>query len=215
MVLTLIKGIIAGLGASIPLGPLGVLCIQKTLSKGRNSGFFTGLGSSISDSFYAMLSLFCLAIVQEFTSTHGAIVDVIGGLIIAFVGYRVYRNNPVKQITQKNGAKRHLEDLLEGFAMTITNPGSVFLILMIFSMVGVDTMDSAGSISVLTTLVGFTIGSVAWWYILSTTINVFRKKFRIKQLITMNKVSGVIIIFLGLAMVLRGVLKFLGKYPIS
>lgn len=215
MVLTLIKGIIAGLGASIPLGPLGVLCIQKTLSKGRNSGFFTGLGSSISDSFYAMLSLFCLAIVQEFTSTHGAIVDVIGGLIIAFVGYRVFENNPVKQITQKNGAKRHLEDLLEGFAMTITNPGSVFLILMIFSMVGVDTMDSAGSISVLTTLVGFTIGSVAWWYILSTTINVFRKKFRIKQLITMNKVSGVIIIFLGLAMVLRGVLKFLGKYPIS
>lgn len=215
MVLTLIKGIIAGLGASIPLGPLGVLCIQKTLSKGRNSGFFTGLGSSISDSFYAMLSLFCLAIVQEFTSTHGAIVDVIGGLIIAFVGYRVFKNNPVKQITQKNGAKRHLEDLLEGFAMTITNPGSVFLILMIFSMVGVDTMDSAGSISVLTTLVGFTIGSVAWWYILSTTINVFRKKFRIKQLITMNKVSGVIIIFLGLAMVLRGVLKFLGKYPIA
>ena len=215
MVLTLLKGIIAGLGASIPLGPLGVLCIQKTLSKGRNSGFFTGLGSSISDSFYAMLSLFCLAIVQEFTSTHGAIVDVIGGLIIAFVGFRVYKNNPVKQITQKNGAKRHLEDLLEGFAMTITNPGSVFLILMIFSMVGVDTMDSAGSISVLTTLVGFTIGSVAWWYILSTTINVFRKKFRIKQLITMNKVSGVIIIFLGLAMVLRGVLKFLGKYPIA
>lgn len=215
MVLTLIKGIIAGLGASIPLGPLGVLCIQKTLSKGRNSGFFTGLGSSISDSFYAMLSLFCLAIVQEFTSTHGATVDVIGGLIIAFVGYRVFKNNPVKQITQKNGAKRHLEDLLEGFAMTITNPGSVFLILMIFSMVGVDTMDSAGSISVLTTLVGFTIGSVAWWYILSTTINVFRKKFRIKQLITMNKVSGIIIIFLGLAMVLRGVLKFLGKYPIA
>ncbi len=213
MIPTLIKGFIAGLGASIPLGPLGVLCIQKTLSRGRNSGFFTGLGSSISDTFYAGIALLGLAFVQRLLDTHGNIVDLVGGIIILLIGLKVYFTNPIKQIAQKKGNKRHLEDLFEGFAMTITNPGSVFFILWMFAMVGVDTVSSEGHFSIITTLAGVLLGTVTWWFTLSTTINIFRKHFRIKQLITMNKISGVVIIFLGFMMSFRGVLKMLDLYP--
>lgn len=213
MIPTLIKGFITGYGASVPLGPLGVLVIQKTLSRGRNSGFFTGLGSSLSDTFYAGIALISLAFIQKFFATHGNSVYLVAGIVIIFFGIKVYFTNPIKQIAQKKGKKRHLEDFFEGFAMTITNPGSLFFVLWFFTFLGVDTTNSEGHFSAITTLTGVLLGTMAWWLTLSTTIDKFRKHFRIKQLITMNKISGVVIIFLGFMMSFKGVLKMLGLYP--
>ena len=134
MLVTLLKGFIVGLGASIPLGPLGVLCVQKTLSKGRNSGLFTGLGASVSDTFYAGLSLIGLSFVENLINENRAIVMLVGGIIIALIGLKVYTTNPIKQIRQKSSNKRHLEDFVEALVMTITNPGAIFLILGLIKM---------------------------------------------------------------------------------
>ncbi len=211
MLVTLIKGFIVGLGASIPLGPLGVLCVQKTLSKGRNSGLFTGLGASVSDTFYAALSLIGLSFVEEFLSTHRALVMLIGGIVIVLIGLKVYSTNPIKQIKQKNTNKRHLEDFVEALFMTITNPGALFLILGLFAAVGINSGDNAESISVITTLWGVFLGTVTWWFILTTTINVFRKKFRLKQLMMINRIAGIIIAVLGIISACDGIVKMILK----
>lgn len=205
----LLKGFIVGMGASIPLGPLGVLCIQKTLSKGRNSGFLTGLGASVSDTFYAAISLLGLAFIQNVIKEHMNWVMLFGGLIIILIGIKVYLTNPIKQIRQKNTNRKHLEDFFEALIMTITNPGAIFLILGLLAAAGINISDGVEKGSVVTILWGVFIGSAIWWFSLSTTVNIFRKKFRIKQLIMINRISGIAIIVLGVISLCDGLIKLL------
>lgn len=205
----LLKGFIVGMGASIPLGPLGVLCIQKTLSKGRNSGFLTGLGASVSDTFYAAISLLGLAFIQNVIKEHMNWVMLFGGLIIILIGIKVYLTNPIKQIRQKNTNRKHLEDFFEALIMTITNPGAIFLILGLLAAAGINISDGVEKGSVVTILWGVFIGSAIWWFSLSTTVNIFRKKFRLKQLIMINRISGIAIIVLGVISLCDGLIKLL------
>ena len=209
MITTLIKGFIVGLGASIPLGPLGVLCVQKTLGNGRNSGFITGLGASVSDTFYAAISLMGLAFIQNLIDKNMDWVMLFGGLIIMYIGVKIYLTNPIKQIQQKNKNKRHMEDFFEALFMTITNPGAIFLILGLFAAVGINLDENVSKGTLVTTLWGVFAGSAAWWFTLGTTINVFRKKFRIKQLMMINKVSGIIIFVLGLISMFNGAFELI------
>ena len=207
MLVTLLKGFIVGLGASIPLGPLGVLCVQKTLSKGRNSGLFTGLGASVSDTFYAGLSLIGLSFVENLINENRAFVMLVGGVVIVLIGLKVYMTNPIKQIRQKSSNKRHLEDFVEELVMTIKNPGALFLILGLFAAVGINSSDNAGNLTIITTLWGVFLGSASWWFLLSTTINVFRKRFRLKQLMMINRIAGIIIAVLGIISACDGIVK--------
>ena len=199
MLLSLVQGFIVGIGASIPLGPLGILCVQKTLSKGRNSGLITGLGSAASDTFYAGISLLGLAFIQNLIKEQKDWIMLIGGIIIVLIGIKIYLTNPLKQVKQNNGNKKRLEDFFEAFFMTITNPGAIFLIIGLFAVVGIDvTSGETSKFKIFSILWGVFGGATFWWFILSTTINVFRKKFRLKQLIMVNKVSGIIIAVLGI-----------------
>jgi threonine/homoserine/homoserine lactone efflux protein len=211
MITALVKGIIVGLGASIPLGPLGVLCVQKTLGNGRNSGFITGLGASVSDTFYAAISLMGLAFIQNLIDENMDWVMFIGGLIIMYIGVKIYLTNPIKQIKQKNKNKKHVEDFFEALFMTITNPGAIFLILGLFAAVGINVGESVSKSTLIATLWGVFAGSAAWWFALSTTINVFRKRFRIKQLMMINKISGIVIFVLGLISMFNGVFELVLK----
>lgn len=211
MIVTLLKGFIVGMGASIPLGPLGVLCVQKTLSKGRNSGLITGLGASVSDTFYAAISLLGLVFIEDLIDKNREWVMLFGGLIILLIGLKIYLTNPVKQIRQKNTGKKHVEDFFEALIMTITNPGAIFLILGLLAAVGINTHTGMERPSVVTILWGVFLGSATWWFILSTGINMFRKKFRIKQLIMINRVSGIIIFALGLISMCDGILELILK----
>ena len=211
MLVALLKGFIVGLGASIPLGPLGVLCVQKTLSKGRNSGLFTGLGASVSDTFYAGLSLIGLSFVENLINENRAVVMLVGGIVIALIGLKVYTTNPIKQIRQKSSTKRHLEDFVEALIMTMTNPGALFLILGLFAAVGIKSSDNAGNVTIIATLWGVFLGSATWWFFLSTSINVFRKRFRLKQLMMINRIAGIIIAVLGIISACDGIVKLVTK----
>jgi len=211
MITALVKGFIVGLGASIPLGPLGVLCVQKTLGSGRNSGFITGLGASVSDTFYAAISLMGLAFIQNLIEENIDWVMLFGGLVIMYIGVKIYLTNPIKQIRQKNKNKRHVEDFFEALFMTVTNPGAIFLILGLFAAVGINVGESVSKGALITTLWGVFAGSAAWWFTLSTTINVFRKRFRIKQLMMINRISGIVIFVLGLISMFNGAFELILK----
>lgn len=202
-----LKALIVGLGASIPLGPVGILCIQKTLSKGRNSGFSVGLGSSIADTFYASLALLSLAFIQSWLYENKLWVMIVGGIIIALFGIRIALKNPVKQIRQpKQGTKKHVQDLLQGLLFTITNPGSLVLLLALFAFVRIDINQHENhTVSVL--LAGVFTGTLTWWSILSTSINAFRKKFRLRQLLYINRISGTVIAVLGLISTMEGIYR--------
>lgn len=207
----LLKGVIVGLCASVPLGPIGVLCIQRTLSKGRNSGFITGLGAAVSDTVFAAIALLSLSFVQRILSDYQDVVMIAGGLIVGAFGVKLFMTNPIKQIKRvKSGDKRYWQDFLSTVLMTISNPGAFFLMLGLFAFIGIDSGDGGGAANVIASaLAGVFLGASLWWHILSTSINMFRNKMRLRQLIMINRVSGVVIMVLGVISVFEGLYRIL------
>lgn len=212
LVESIVKGFIVGIGASIPLGPLGVMCVQKTLSKGRISGMVTGLGASITDTIFATFAIVSLALIQEFVKNNEISVLFYGGLAVIVIGLKIFLTNPVKQIRRSKGGKKLLEDFLSAIIMTITNPGAVFLILGLFAFVGLNVDSSSSGQVIFAALLGVFLGANAWWIILSNSINIFRNKFRLKQLLMINRVAGVVIMVLGFFSVAEGAWRFLYNY---
>ena len=94
----LIKGLIIGLLVSVPLGPIGVLCIQRTLNKGRRSGFISGLGASSADTIFALVASLGLTIVINFVREQQQYFQIAGGLIVLYIGFKIFYTNPVKQL---------------------------------------------------------------------------------------------------------------------
>ncbi len=212
MIDSLIKGFIVGIGASIPLGPLGVMCVQKTLSKGRASGIATGLGASVTDTFFAALAILSLALIQDFVNTNSSSVLSIGGFIVMAIGVKIFITNPVKQIRQNKGGKRLFEDFISAFIMTITNPGAIFLILGLFAFTGLEVDSSSSWKVIISALAGVFLGAMAWWIILSTSINVFRTKFRLRQLLLINRIAGIVIVAIGFFSFVKGLWQLILAY---
>lgn len=212
MLIDFIKGFIIGMGASIPLGPIGILCIQRTLSKGKSSGIITGMGAAFTDTLFAALALLSLSFVDEIIVEYRNWVMIIGGIIVGLFGLKTFMTNPVKQIKRlKSGKKRYWEDFFSTVLMTITNPGAFFLMLGLFAFAGIEASGSSeANTTIITILWGVFAGAVLWWFTLSTTINVFRSRFRLRQLLIINRVAGIIIMVLGLISLFDGMIKQLG-----
>lgn len=198
MILTLfVKGIIVGLLASIPLGPIGVICIQRTINKGKLSGYLSGMGAASADTIFAAIAGFSLTFIISFIEEKQIIFQTIGGVIVLALGIKIFYTNPIKQLRRHKRKKNSLlEDYLSVLLVTITNPLAVFLFIALFASLGVVTEGTNLWLSLVATS-GVFIGAVAWWYILITLVDVFRSKFRLKQLWWINKISGAVIFIIG------------------
>ncbi|MDR1681090.1 MAG: LysE family translocator [Prevotellaceae bacterium] len=203
------KGILVGLGASIPLGPIGVLVVQRTISKGRNSGFISGLGAATADTIFAALAVLSLAFVQRIFDANEAYFLLFGGLLVAAIGLSVYLTNPIKQLRRKRGATHSFEDYISVFLLTLSNPGATFLMLALFALVGVDVDKQSGALNIVIVLWGVVIGAAAWWFLLSWLISHFRDRFRIRQLWYINRIAGIVIMVLGIISVFGGLERLL------
>lgn len=202
-VVYIFRGILIGLMVSIPLGPMGVLIIQKTLQKGTLSGFVAGLGVACADLFYALVAVFGLGIVMNVIQAHELLLQIIGGIFLMIVGLKIYFDNPLKQIRMKKKITKTglLGDFLALFFLTISNPIPIVVFMAVFA--GASVFSDEPSIQIqLFVFLGILIGTSLWWYTLSTLVNIFRKKFRLRVLITINRVSGAIITLLGICVIL-------------
>lgn len=213
MIEELVKGIIVGLGASIPLGPIGILCIQRTLSKGKWSGFATGMGAAISDIIFSAIALLGLAFVNDFLTTYREWVMLFGGAIVAGFGLKIFITNPIKQIKRvQEGNHQYIQDFASSFIMTITNPGAIFLIIGMFAFIGIDSGSYEFGLVLAPALLGVFIGTLGWWFTLSTVINIFRNKFRLKQLLITNWIAGTIIMAIGIVSLFEGLIQIIRLY---
>jgi len=202
----LIKGIIVGLLASIPLGPIGIICIQRTINKGKLSGFLSGMGAASADTVFAAIAGFSLSFIISFIQEQQVLFQAVGGLIVFGLGIKIFYTNPVKQLRRhKRKQNNLLEDYLSVLLVTITNPLAVFLFIALFASLGV-VVEGENILLSLVATSGVFIGAILWWYILTTLVNIFRDKFRLKQLWWINKLSGAVIFTLG-AVAIFGLLR--------
>ncbi len=192
---SIIEGISIGFLASIPLGPIGVLVIQRTLNKGRRSGFVSGVGAATSDLIYAIIAGFSVSIVMSFVEEQKTLISILGALFLIGLGIKIFLTNPAKQMRKQATTKRSLnlwQDYVSTFFLTITNPLAIFLFLGAFSLVGGERT----FYTQLLMLGGVFFGASTWWLVLTSLVGLFRKKLTIKRLYYLNKTAGGLIIVL-------------------
>ncbi len=197
----LLKGVFIGFMVSAPLGPIAVLCIQRTLNKGRISGFVSGLGAVTADTIFALIAGLGISIIIAFIEEKIFYFQIIGGIIILYLGIHIFYSNPVKQIRMQRMNKNKLShDFLSVFFLTISNPIAIFFFLAMFTGVNL-TSGRMNFINLIFMVSGVTLGAVFWWFLLSSFVNIFRHRFRLKNIWWMNKVAGIVIFFLGIAVI--------------
>lgn len=210
------RGMLMGLMVSVPLGPMGVLIIQKTLQKGALAGFVSGLGAAFADLFYATVAIFGLGFVVNIVQTHELLLQLIGGIVLVAIGLITYFRNPLKQIRRRRRVSKKglLGDFATLFFLTASNPVTIVVFMAVFA--GASVFGDAPTFKIeLFVLVGVLLGGSLWWYVLSTLINIFRKKFRLRVLITINRVAGIVIAVLGGLVILAAFEPFHSLLPVA
>lgn len=203
----LIEGISIGFLASIPLGPIGVLCIQRTVNKGRMSGFVSGLGAASSDLIYAIIAGFSIGFITQFVEEQKVLIAILGALFLIGLGLKIFFTDPAKQF-KTTPQKRSLnlwQDYISTFFLTITNPFALFLFMMAFSIVGGERTFYMQ----LLMLSGVFLGAGSWWAVLTQLVGLFRKKLTIKRLYYFNKTAGLLIIVLVIVTTIVEFIKYI------
>lgn len=197
-----VKGIIIGLLVSAPLGPIGIMCIQRTLNRGYMSGFISGLGAAAADILFAVIAGFGLSIIINFIEEKHIYFQILGGLFVLYIGFRIFNTNPVKQLRlQKMNRTRLSQDFVSIFLLTISNPLAIFLFIAIMAALKVaNHMLSIFELSIL--VAGVAGGAILWWFVLASIANRFRKKIRLKSIWWLNKITGSVVFLFGLMVIL-------------
>ncbi len=205
----LFHGLCVGVAASITVGPVAVLCIQRTLSKNRRSGIVSGLGVACADTFMAMAALFFYSILQASIEHYSTLLRVVAGILVVIFGVYIFSQNPVPQIRRNRAGKSSLwQDFASIFGFTIANFVLVIpYILTFFAIFKISSGEMQGSdgatfLRALCTIGGFFGGAMAWWTLLACVINLFRRRFRPRHMLTINHVAGLVIGLLGVYTIL-------------
>lgn len=200
-----------GVAASITVGPVAVLCIQRTLSKSRRSGLMSGFGVAVADTLMAIVAYFFYAILKDAIDEYNFVLRIVGGVFVVGVGLFIFFQNPVTQIrNNRAGRSSSWQDFVSIFGFTIANFLMVIpYILAFFAMFNISTADISDSstwainlLSGVLVISGFFIGAVAWWSGLACVISLFRSRFRPRHMLTINHVAGSIISLLGVYTIL-------------
>lgn len=192
------KGIVTGLAVSIPLGPLGILCIQRTVNRTWKSGIFSGIGVAAADSLYAIIAGFSLSIIIDFIREYEVYFQYFGLIVLILLGIYIFRSNPTQQIkTDKRRGATHFQEFITTFLITLSNPLSVFVFIAIFTSNSI-VLQFSQPIKALLTIGGIFTGCVLWWILLTGLANRFRHKFTISSLYWLYRVIGLGVILLAL-----------------
>ncbi len=186
-----------GLCISVPLGPIGMLCIQRTLNRGQKYGFATGFGASTSDLIYTIITLFFLSFVLDFIEDHRFIIQLLGSIVVVVFGYYIFNSNPATQ-PKPNEPLKHslLGDYVTSFGLTLSNPLVLFVLIALFArfeFIGNNTtlfVTICGILSILG-------GALIWWTTLTFFVSHFRNKLNMRGLKIINQITGVVIILIG------------------
>lgn len=189
------KGVLLGFSIAAPVGPIGVLCIRRTLANGLVNGFLSGLGAATADGIYGLIAAFGITVISTFLLDNQVYLHLIGGLFLLRLGYLTFKTAPAG-IASKEEDKTRLGSYVSAFFLTLTNPMTIMSFAAVFAGLGGATTGGDYVLAALLVL-GVFVGSMLWWLILSGTVNVLRTKFDSQKLIWINKISGFIIACFG------------------
>ena len=198
MIETILKGFIIGVIVSAPMGPIGILCVQRTLNRGRMHGFITGLGAMVSDLIYATITLIGMGFVHNILEANEQILQYIGSIVIILFGIGIFFTNPLKIIKPTTSAPetRYNQDFITAFFLTLSNVAIVFLFISLFARFNYSPLDT-NWFTLAVGLISIGLGALAWWFFITTYVSKLKRFFNRQALKLFNRTVGTILIIVG------------------
>ena len=194
-----LRGVAAGLAISAPVGPVNVLCIQQTLSKGPRAGVVSGLGAAAADTIYGAIAGFSISFIIQFLLREEFWIRILGGLLLIGIGVYYYRKEP-KPIDQQRRSNSPHAEFATAFLLNLTNPTTVLSFLAVLAMLGLG--ESRTWWLTLILIGGIFVGAMIWWIILTIGSNHFRNRVTDRATVWMNRIAGLAIGGFGVLMMI-------------
>ena len=200
----IIKGLIIGVVVSAPMGPVGILCVQRTLNKDRWCGFVTGLGAATSDIIYALLTGYGMSFIMDTIQNDDVAfwIKAVGSILLFLFGLYTFKSNPidrVKPVSHNKGTLLH--NFISGFFVTLSNPLIIFLFIAMYGQMTFILPDDW--ILQIVGYIALVIGAVGWWFLLTWLINKVRNKFNVRGIWLINRIIGTIVMVVSVIILLH------------
>lgn len=202
--LLILKGVIVGIGVSMPLGPMAMMVVQRTLNKGRRYGLLSGVGVGVADIIFSIFAVFGLSVIINFILQYQDVFKFAGALVLFFIGVRIFLIHPnrIKKDMLANGNDEKPLSIITSMALlTFSSPVSILLVMGAFTTMGV-VKNENNTTDVMLVVLGVAIGCMIWWTLLTFVLNLLRSKVRIRHLFWINRLVGLGIVALGVFMLI-------------
>jgi threonine/homoserine/homoserine lactone efflux protein len=194
-IVNLYKGMIIGFSIAAPVGPIGILCIKRTLSSGRTIGLLSGMGAATADAMYGCAAAFGLTFISNFLLQQQLWLRLVGGAFLCYLGIKTILSQP-STVASPGNQKGFLSAYGSTFILTLTNPLTILFFASVFAGLGLVHPGGGYSTAAITVL-GVFLGSALWWVTLSGVISLLRNRINLSGLRWVNRISGVIILGFG------------------
>jgi threonine/homoserine/homoserine lactone efflux protein len=206
-----ISGVVMGLIAAVPIGPVNLICIRRTFAFGPLNGFMSGLGAAMGDGIFAAIMGFGLTWIAQLIEGYATIIELIGGAMMVYMGYRTFISPPVPRCAEEKADSEGtnlMRAMASTFALTITNPVTLLSFGVMFASLG-GLAGGAGSFHDATFVVGGVVGgSAGWWLALTTVIGLFHTRIDESAMRMINRICGVLVMGCGSAVLIHLAVKF-------
>ena len=193
------RGLATGVLISAPMGPIGMLVIQRTLGKGRWPGFFTGVGAALSDLIYCLLTGLCLSFITGFIDSHQVVIQLLGSIVLAVFGIYLFRKNPTRALKSPDiKATNYWTDFVTGFLLTFSNPLILFFIIGLFARFNFILPEYKVYHHIVAYATLF-VGALLWWYAITSGVSRLGKRINVRSLKLINRIIALLL--LGMAAV--------------
>jgi len=207
----IMSGVVMGLIAAVPIGPVNLICIRRSFAFGPLNGFVSGLGAALGDGIFAAIMGFGLTWIAQMIEGYATIIEMTGGAMMVWMGYRTFISPPVPRCldTKTDGERTNLvRAMVSTFALTITNPVTLLSFGVMFAGLG-GLAGGAGSFNDAGFVVaGVVAGSTGWWLALTTIIGIFHTRIDEKAMRIINRACGALVMACGLVVLIHLAIKF-------
>jgi threonine/homoserine/homoserine lactone efflux protein len=210
----IVSGVVIGLAVAVPIGPVNLICIRRTLAFGPVNGFVSGLGAALGDTVFAIVTGFGLTVIAQLIRGYSSILELTGGCMLIYFGAHTFASKVETRIVDKiavreKGASTLFRAMASTFALTITNPATLLGFAALFAGLGGLAGGHPDLISAAFVVIGVAGGSALWWLVLTTVVGLFHASINDHVMAIINRGSGVAVVGFGLAVLIHLGIKLL------
>jgi threonine/homoserine/homoserine lactone efflux protein len=210
----IVSGVVIGLIVAAPIGPVNLICIRRTLAHGQLNGFISGLGAAMGDGVFAIVTAFGLTAIAQMIEGFSIVLQLAGGTLLLVFGWRTYMTEPSSRDQEKSKASEGdasslARSMVSTFALTVTNPATLFGFAALFAGLGGFAGGTASFAEAAVVVGGVFAGSTLWWFTVTTIVGFFHARIDSKVMRAINHLSGLAISAFGIAVLIHVAVKLI------